>query len=394
MVAHVKAATCEDSQHVGATLNSLETPCLVLDETRMARNIARLRTRLQRRGVQFRPHLKTAKSVEVAQRLMDGPNGPIAVSTLQEAEIFARSGVRDILYAVGIAPHRLDRVVALRSRGADVAIVLDSVQQASAVVAKVRETGHPIPVLIEVDCDGHRGGLQLDDPALLEVGRILHKGQATLRGVMTHAGESYKCVGAEALEAAAEEERSTSFACAEALRANGLPCPLVSVGSTPTAHFARNLAGVTEMRAGVFVFFDLVMTGIGVCSIEDVALSVLCTVIGHQHARGWILVDAGWTALSLDRGTETQAVDQGYGIVCDLEGTPYPDFIIAQTNQEHGIAALRPGSSARLPDLPVGARLRVLPNHACATGAQHDQYHVIAEGSLVVRDIWSRFKGW
>jgi D-serine deaminase-like pyridoxal phosphate-dependent protein len=166
------------------------------------------------------------------------------------------------------------------------------------------------------------------------------------------------------------------------------------VGSTPTAHGARDLTGVTEMRAGVYVFFDLVMAGIGACKIEDIALSVLTTVIGHQRDRGWIMVDAGWMAMSRDRGTANQAVDQGYGIVCDLEGNTIPDLFVASANQEHGIIALRPGSNRSLPDISVGERLRILPNHACATGAQHDEYNVIrdvADGSM---EVWPRFRGW
>lgn len=376
------------------TLNELETPCLVLDTSRMDHNIERLRARLGLLGARLRVHLKTAKSVEVAQRVMNDPREPVTVSTLREAEVFAAAGITDILYAVGIAPHRLDRVAALRMKGVDVSIILDSLEQARSVVAKVRETGDAIPVLIEIDCDGHRGGLRHGDPALIATGRILHEGGATLRGVMTHAGGSYSCVGADELEVAAERERSTAVACAEALRGAGLPCPVISVGSTPTAHFARDLTGVTEVRAGVFMFFDLVMAGIGVCALDDIALSVLCTVVGHQRERGRILVDAGWMALSRDRGTAGQAIDQGYGVVCDVQGRPFPDLMVAQANQEHGMVILRAGSCASLPDLPIGTRLRILPNHACATGAQHERYHVVENGSLAVRAMWSRFGGW
>ena len=201
-------------------------------------------------------------------------------------------------------------------------------------------------------------------------------------------------MGAEALAAFAERERSAAVAAAEALRAAGLPCPVVSVGSTPTAHFARDLSGVTEVRAGVFVFFDLVMAGIGVCTLDDIALSVLATVIGHRKERGWIMVDAGWMAMSRDRGTASQAVDQGYGLVCDIEGRILDDLVVASANQEHGIVALRPGSRAALPDLPLGTRLRILPNHACATGAQFAGYEVLPADPAAPPAHWPRFNGW
>jgi D-serine deaminase-like pyridoxal phosphate-dependent protein len=376
------------------TLATLGTPCLVLDADRMERNIARLRGRLDGLGVSLRPHLKTAKSVDVARRVMSSPSGPATVSTLKEAAQFAAAGVRDIIYAVGIAPAKLQQVLELRAAGVDLAVVLDTVEQARAVARASRDAATRIPALIEVDCDGHRSGvLPTDSQRLIDIGRALEDG-AELRGVLTHAGDSYGARGADALRQCAEAERRSVVDAAAILREAGLPCPVVSVGSTPTAHHAADLTGVTEVRAGVFVFFDLVMAGIGVCRVDDIALSVLATVIGHQREKGWILVDAGWMAMSQDRGTRKQAVDQGYGLVCDITGKPYPDLIMADANQEHGIITVRPGSGGVLPELAIGDRVRILPNHACATGAQHPAYHVVRGASGSVEAEWPRFGGW
>lgn len=376
------------------TLETLETPCLVLDTERMERNIARLRTRLDGLGVSLRPHLKTSKSSEVARRVMTTPEGPATVSTLKEAEQFASAGVRDMIYAVGITPSKLARVLELRARGVDLVVILDNVDQARAVAEASITSGTRIPAMIEIDCDGHRSGVAPANQALLlEIGQTLAAG-AELRGVLTHAGDSYKGGGPQAQERFAEAERAAVVEAAQFLRASGLPCPVVSVGSTPTAHHALDLSGVTEVRAGVFVFFDLFMAGVGICQIDDIAMSVMATVIGHQREKGWIITDGGWMSLSRDRGTSKQAVDQGYGLVCDIEGKLYSDIIVADANQEHGILAARPGSGAQLPDLAVGDRVRILPNHACATGAQHDAYHVVRGTSHAVEARWSRFGGW
>jgi len=326
---------------------------------------------------------------------MATPQGPAAVSTLQEAKQFAAAGVTDLLYAVGVSPSKLDRVLALRQRGIDLTVVVDSIEAARAVSARSKAAGDPIPALIEIDCDGHRAGVQpKDTDQLLAIARVLHEDGACLRGVMTHAGESYGCRSVEAIADMAEQERWAAVSCAEAIRGAGLPCPVVSVGSTPTAHFARNLDGVTEVRAGVYVFFDLVMAGLGVCSVDDIAATVLTTVIGHQPEKGWILVDAGWMAMSRDRGTAKQPVDQLYGLVCDVDGKVYTDVLLAETNQEQGIIKVRPGSNAVLPDLPIGAKLRIVPNHACATCAQHDAYEVVRPGEPGVVARWERFRGW
>ncbi|WP_372023939.1 alanine racemase [Tistrella mobilis] len=371
----------------------LQTPCLVVDEAKMAANIDRMARRIAGLGVGFRPHLKTAKSVEIARRMLPDMGGPATVSTLREAEVFAAAGVRDILYAVGITPAKLGRVQALRAKDCDLAVILDSAEQAQAVAA-ASAGASPIPVLIEIDCDGKRAGLAPDAAEIIEIGHILHEGGADLRGVMTHAGGSYDVSGADAHAAFAEHERRAVVTAANRLRAAGLPCPVVSVGSTPTALAARDLAGVTEVRAGVYVFFDLVMAGIGVCAVDDIALSVATTVIGHRPDRGWTLVDAGWMALSRDRGTAGQAVDQGYGLVLTADGRVIPDLIVTGANQEHGILALRPGAAATPPELPVGTLLRILPNHACATAAQFDAYHVIPADAHAAPAIWPRFGGW
>jgi len=211
--------------------------------------------------------------------------------------------------------------------------------------------------------------------------------------VMTHAGSSYDLDTPEALEAMAEQERSGCVGAAEHIRGAGIPCPEVSVGSTPTALSARDLTGVTEVRAGVYVFFDLVMHNVGVCRMDDIALSVLTTVIGHQTDKGWAIVDAGWMAMSRDRGTQKQKHDFGFGQLCAVDGSVIPGYVMSGANQEHGIV-----SCENTPDrdiasrFPVGTQLRIFPNHACATAAQFPDYHAVAGGQEL--SVWERFYGW
>jgi D-serine deaminase-like pyridoxal phosphate-dependent protein len=375
-------------------IHNQPTPFLLLNRDKLERNVAHLRQHTDRLGVPLRPHLKTVKSVEAARLILSNGNGPATVSTLKEAEVFAAAGCHDLIYAVGIAPQKLPRVVALLNSGTDISVILDSVEQAQAVAEFSRQTGVAIPTLIEIDSDGHRSGVAPGDPLLIEIGNILHHQGAELRGIITHAGESYHCKTLPAHQAMAEKERAAAVACAEALRKASLPSPVVSVGSTPTAHFSQDLTGVTEVRAGVFTLFDLVMEGAGVCQTADIAVSVVATVIGHQRQKGWIMVDAGWMAMSRDRGTSAQAVDQRYGIVCDMAGEPLADLLMVDVNQEHGILALRPGSQQTLPELPYGSRVQILPNHACATVSQHAEFAVVRDGSDDIEACWPIFRGW
>jgi D-serine deaminase-like pyridoxal phosphate-dependent protein len=374
-------------------LGQLETPALLLDEARMDHNIERMRSHLRRLGVSFRPHVKTNKCIDVARRLMETPQGPITVSTLLEAEYFASHGVKDILYAVCIAPNKLDHVMSLQDKGVRLSLILDNIETARFLAERAKATHRHFDVLIEIDSDGHRSGVKPDAAELVEIGQFLEGAGISVNGVLTHAGSSYDCPSVDAIRAMAEQERAAIVHAAERLRAAGMACPVVSVGSTPTALFAEHLEGVTEVRAGVFVFFDLVMAGLNVCRLDDIAVSVLTTVIGHQHEKGWTILDAGWMAMSRDRGTAKQPVDQGYGLVCDLDGRPLDDFILVGANQEHGIMAHRSGKVDGALHLPVGTQLRILPNHACSTAAQYGHYNVLGGG----RDItasWPRFSGW
>jgi len=375
-------------------LMDIETPAALIDRRRMAGNIARMQDHLSALGVRLRPHVKTSKCIEVARAQQEAGAVGITVSTLKEAEQFFAAGFSDVLYAVCIAPDKLDRALALIAKGCALTLLVDSVAAAEAVVAKGKVANQTFNVMIEIDSDGHRSGVQPEAPELIEIGRVLQAGGATVKGVLTHAGSSYDLDTPEALQALAEQERALCVRAAERLRGAGIACPEVSIGSTPTAIAAQDLEGVTEVRAGVYVFFDLVMSNVGVCKPENVALSVLTEVIGHQPEKGWVIVDAGWMAMSRDRGTQRQKTDYGYGAVCDADGNVIEGLIVSGANQEHGIVSRRDGAadSSLVERFPIGTRLRILPNHACATGAQYPSYvAVTSEGATTP---WPRFQGW
>ncbi len=367
------------------TLDDLPTPCLVLDLGILKRNLARMQAAVARHpGLVLRPHLKTAKSRAVAE--LAAPNhGPITVSTLAEARYFAEGGWRDQIYAVGITPQKLDAVAALNRAGAEVKVITDDLEAARAIAS------HPGPLyaLVEVDIGEGRGGIGPESAELLEIARALGP---TLRGVLSHSGHSYNGRSIAAMEEVAEQERAGIVRAAERLRAAGLRCDIVSLGSSPTALHARRMDGVTDVRAGVYMFGDLFQAQLGTHGQEDIALTVLASVIGRKPARNAVLLDAGGLALSKDRSTQAAPKDYGFGLMLDEDGRPgFGEVILARTHQEHGEAV----GSAPLPfeRLPIGARVRVAPNHTCMTAAAHDRYYVVDGGREVVA-VWDRVNGW
>jgi D-serine deaminase-like pyridoxal phosphate-dependent protein len=363
-------------------LADLPTPCLVLDRGILLRNIKAMARTLERHGVPLRPHMKTAKSIEVARLATAGQPGGITVSTLAEAEYFAGHSVADILYAVGITPQKLDQVGKLNRAGAAIIVLTDDLDTAAAIASHAL-----VPrTLIEVDTGEGRGGVAPDDDVLLAIAARLGP---CLAGVMTHAGHSYAGRSLDDMVRIAEAERAGIVLAAERLRAAGHAVPIVSMGSSPTALHAQSIAGVTEVRAGVYMFGDLFQAEIGTHGLDDIALTVLTSVIGRRP--GNLLVDAGGLALSKDRSTEAAPKDYGFGLVLDIRGGhSHGGAIVSRAYQEHGVVEADP---ARPLDLPVGAKLRIAPNHTCMTAAAHDRYHVV-DGSDEVVAIWSRVNGW
>lgn len=366
-------------------LETLDTPSLVLDRAILRRNLRRMSAAVHRHGVAFRPHLKTAKSAAVARLAVEGEAGGITVSTLAEAVYFAGHGFRDITLAAGVTPAKLNRVADLIYQGVDIAVLTDDPDTAAVIGSH----DAPFRALIEVDSGEHRGGVDPGGGALLLVARALGD---RLLGVLTHGGHSYGGRTVADMVRIAEEERTAVTTAATRLREAGLPCEVVSVGSTPTALHAERLDGVTEVRAGVYMFQDLFQAAIHSCERQDIALTVLASVIGRRPGENRILLDAGALALSKDRSTERTSRDAGFGLVWDRAGAPaFGECIIERVYQEHGIAV----GSAPLPfgDLRIGARVRVAPNHACLTAAAYDRYHVVDGGDEIV-DVWDRVNGW
>ncbi|MBC9177208.1 alanine racemase [Pseudoroseomonas ludipueritiae] len=368
------------------TLDDLPTPSLVLDLGILRANLAGMAAAVARHpGVRLRPHMKTAKSLDVAA-LAAPDHGPITVSTLAEARYFFDGGYKDQIYAVGIAPAKLDAVAALNAQGAEIKVIVDDAEAAAAIAA------HPGPLsaLVEVDVGEGRGGVAPESGALLALAATLG---ARLAGVLTHAGHSYAGRSDEEMARIAEVERAGVVRAAERLREAGHKVGIVSLGSSPTALHGASMEGITEVRAGVYMFGDLFQMQIGTHAPEAIALTVLASVIGRKPEREAVLLDSGALALSKDRSTQAAPKDYGFGLMLDLDGrASFGEALVVRTHQEHGEVKRQDGG-LDLARLPAGARVRVAPNHACLTAAAYDRYHVVDGGREVVA-IWDRVNGW
>jgi D-serine deaminase-like pyridoxal phosphate-dependent protein len=378
-------------------LYDLPTPALILDLDRIERNCERMMARAAELGVKLRPHMKTAKSADVARLATRRQSVGITVSTLAEIEYFAEAGFDDITYAVGIAGHKIPALADLQRRfGIRITLLTDTVQAVHDVAERAEMLGEQFAVFIEIDCGGGRGGVLAGAPDLLLIAQALQASpMLSLAGVLTHAGQSYDATSMAAIVEIAETERAAVTHAAKRLQAAGIEVRSVSVGSTPTALYAASLAGVTEMRPGVYTLFDLAQVSLGTCTIDDIAVSVLATVIGHNPRSRRMLIDAGALALSKDLSASKLGANTGYGLVCPMSGgPPIGGTYVAEVNQEHGLITGPDVGEGIADRFPVGTRVRILPNHACLTAAPYGLYHVVRGENTRVQAVWPKATGW
>jgi D-serine deaminase-like pyridoxal phosphate-dependent protein len=370
-------------------IDRLPTPVLLLDRDKLEKNLRRLAARINGFGVGLRPHMKTAKSAEVARLALEGQPGGIVVQTIAEAEYFVAHGFLDILYSVSMIPSKLRRLAELQASGATVTIICDNLETAASIQATSDSLGASFQVLIEIDADGTRSGIHADDPNLVNLARQLHAGSGTrFAGVLCHAGSAYHARSRFELVQAAESERRAAVDAATLIRKAGLECPVVSVGSTPSAATGECFEGVTEVRAGVYMFQDLSLVELGTCDRSDIALTVLASVIAHNRRTSTIMIDAGALALSKDLGF-TEREKPHYGELIDAVTEESLGLVVDGMSQEHGIIKAQARDFDRL---PIGTLVRILPNHACLTAAAHAGFHVIRDRTVI--DYWPTVPGW
>ena len=374
-------------------LEELDTPCLILDKSLLEKNCFKARKKCLELNTILRPHVKTPKSIEIAKIALDNKEGPITVSTLNEAEYFANAGFKDILYAVCVIPKKLNRLNFIQQKySCMVRMVIDSVFVAQEILNYSKLHNANFEILIEIDCGEGRSGLFHQDQKIRDISRVFAENdQTNLIGVLTHAGHSYSTKDKNEILSISNIERAEALASIKNFSNFNKMSPVISVGSTPTMFLASNLDGISEIRAGIYMFWDLAQASRGICKIEEIAISVLASVIGHNHQRKRIIIDAGSLALSKDVSANNFMKEAGYGLVCNPDtGIPFDGLNVSEVHQEHGSIDLE--TIDWFDNFPIGSLVRILPNHACLTCAAHEKYNVLENEQIT--ESWSRTNGW
>jgi D-serine deaminase-like pyridoxal phosphate-dependent protein len=358
---------------VSQGVTSLDTPSVVVDLDIVDRNVRRMAEFAREHGVQLRPHAKSHKTAAIARRQVDSGAVGLTVAKLDEAETYLKAGFDDLFVANQvIGPLKWSRLAELQSHGT-VSVGVDSIDGARGIAEAAREAHTTVPVVIEIDTGLHRAGVQPGEPAVALARQVASLDGLELRGLFTHAGHAYAATSPQEVQRIGRLEGELLVMTADQIRALGIACPVVSVGSTPTAMISGAVPGVTEMRPGNYVFYDRMQVGLGSAQRSDCALTVLTTVISRPSADRAV-IDAGSKTFALDRGAHGLEALLGFGE--DIEF----GLVLDRLSEEHGVIQL---DSSQAAPLRVGDRLRILPNHACTTANLAEALYGMRAGRLV-----------
>ena len=350
-------------------IEDLDTPVALVDLVRLEANLAAMAAVSRAAGVAQRPHAKTHKTRQVAERQIAHGAVGLTVAKLGEAEAMVDAGFDDLFVAYPlVGEQKLRRLVALLDR-ARIRFEVDTFDGAEAASTFLAAQGRRVDVVVSLDGGAGRSGAASPEAVLDLAERVAELPGLELVGVMNY-GNAYGTTDPAEQASIGRREGEAAVAIAAAMRVRGLRADVVTVGSTPTARHAVTVAGVTELRAGVYAFQDLKQVSLGPGTLDDCALTVMATVVSHARPDRYVL-DAGIKALAGE--------DYGWG----TWGRPQlrPDLAIIRATEEHGVIELPPGAAD--PGWRIGDRVRIIPNHACGAVNMHDEL-VAIDGDRVV----------
>ncbi|MCX7622246.1 MAG: alanine racemase [Thermomicrobium sp.] len=351
--------------------SELDTPCLVVDSALLERNIEEMSAYARARGIALRPHIKTHKTAEIAQLQRRAGAVGFTCAKLGEVEALADAGVLDdvlVAYEL-VGEQKIRRLLRLVDR-LRITVAVDSVAVAEPLAWAVAAAGKRLDVVIEIDTGLRRAGVEPGEPALRLARELQRMPGLRVRGLMTHEGHAGRATTREEMERLARQAGEAMVATAELLRKHGIPVEVVSVGSTPAAFATTQVAGITEMRPGTYVFYDAAAFRFGRIGPERVALRVLATVISRP-APDRAIIDAGSKTLTTDPPPPDR---RGFGYIVE-----YPHATIVRLNEEHGIVEFPAGTPAPA----VGERIEIIPNHVCPVVNLQDELFVVRDGRVV-----------
>jgi D-serine deaminase-like pyridoxal phosphate-dependent protein len=360
-----------DGEEPRALFSDIDTPALIADTGRLRSNISHMAETARRADLKLRPHTKTHKCVELARMQLDAGAAGITVAKLGEAEVMADADIADILIAnLVVGSTKIERLLALAKR-ADVLVCVDSLDVANPLSSAFAAAGMRLPVLIEVEVGAQRCGIPPGEAEGL-VREVVSLAGLRLAGLLTYPGHAYDAASSKEIAAIADAECDTARAVSGRLASMVDARGHISGGTTPTATHYRPGCGLTEIRAGSYVFCDRACVDAWSGEPSDCALTVLATVISVRDKESAIL-DAGLKAL----GKDPVPRSPGLGMLKEDNSA-----VVSKLNEEHAFLDLSRSNLRLCP----GDVVEVIPNSAGTVVNLFDEIHLVEDGE--VADTW------
>lgn len=356
---------------LGQPLGAVDTPALIVDYDILARNVANLQDSSDAAGIRVRPHIKAHKTPEIAQMQMRAGAVGVTAAKIGEAEVMATAGIEDIFIAnCLIGEAKMRRLVALARRVPRLSVAVESLESARQLAEAFAAAGLVLEVMIEIDTGAQRCGVRPE--RAVEFARQIGRFPALqIVGIMAYAAGAYQCRTEDERRAFTQREGAELAVFAGELAHEGFEMRRISGGCTPTAGRYERGCGLTEIRSGTYCLNDYNQIDLGACGREQVAATVLATVVAHPTPDR-VIIDAGTKALDQQVGQTTQ----GYGWLLDP-----PTANVVKINDEHGYLDTTAAA------LQIGDKVRVIPPRICTCLNLYDEMIIVQDG--VVVDVWT-----
>lgn len=364
-------------------LNSfIDTPSLILDIDIFKANVDELLKICHSHGVSLQPHAKTHRTPEIGLLQQELGCDGLCVAKVGEAEGFAKAGVKKITVAYPvIGASKVERARVL-STSIDLTLAVDSVAGAKSIGEIFASHSQVCSVLLIIDTGlGRDGVLPVDAPGVASViDTILG---IKVVGVMTHEGTVYGAPDKVSMIAAAKKVSEMMVETSQAINSAGVEISRVSMGSSASARVAATVAGVNQIRPGIFAFNDLGQIALGNATFQSCAVRILSTVVSRPTSTTAV-IDAGSKSLSADLLPAKEHRDQypGHGLIIGKSG-----WVIERLSEEHGM--LKWMGDGEPISLDIGEQIQIIPNHVCTTFSSLNESVVVSKGEVV--DRWRTF---
>lgn len=358
--------TLETPAVLGMSVWDLGTPSVVIDLDQMEKNLLDMADFCKHMGVKLRPHSKTHKTPELALRQMELGAVGICTQKVSEAKVMVDNGVRNVFVSNEVVDPEKVKLFAELSEEAAMSICVDSSVGVQNLSNAAKDSGVELNCLVDIDCGMHRCGVRPDEAGKLASLVSSSKGLA-FKGIMGY--EGYVGGGPRGEWARQVEEAMGKVSDAKNnIRKAGLEVENVIVGGTPSAKISATYPDVTEITPGEYIFYDWEHVRSGLVSMNNVALSVICSVISRPE--------------------ESRAVIDGGLKTFDYDQTEYPNLKNYEKlhakftgfSEEHG--KLRLEDEMARSEFQIGRKFEFVPFHVCTCVNLHDMMYYARRGRV------------